>query len=193
MMSRLAVAFLAAAAGCLREDSGLQDDSTRLAERAAACAGGEGVLDGYRIGSIRLGMPVDSAIALCPAAHDTIEFNEGEPGRVLVARIAGDTIRIRIHENAVHSILVETPRFATQDSLRAGMPVGRLLSLPELTGGSGEGVVYVWSTHESACGLSFRLDDRTAGAQLTVRKVSPASLAPYAASGRVTAILVRGC
>jgi hypothetical protein len=138
-------------------------------------------------------MPVDSALAVCPSAHDTIEYDEGEPGRVLVATIGGDTIRVRIVRSTVHSIIVETPVFATADSLKAGMSIARLLSVPELVGDFGGGSFYVWSDHQSWCGMSFRLDDATSRAQIGTGAFTRSSLVPYAASGRVTAILVRGC
>jgi hypothetical protein len=138
-------------------------------------------------------MSVDSALTLCPSAKDTIEYVEGYAQRVLIATIDGDTLRVRIVENRVYAVFVQTPVFATDDSLKAGMSISRLLSVPELAGGFGEGEFFVWSNNVRWCGLSFRLDDATARAQEGKRTFTRASLEPYAETGRVTAILAHGC
>jgi hypothetical protein len=166
--------------------------SRQVAERMA-CAGGRGPLDGERVGTLRLGMSIDSAKILCPTAVDTIEYAEGEPIRVLIARVNADTIRIYPFGNSIWTMWVNSPAFQTQDSLKVGMPLTRLIAMPKLTGGFGEGDFYLLDDSGSACGLSFQLDAATAHRLAGVDHVGPETLQPYASSSRIIAVLVRGC
>ncbi len=186
--------LIAIALGCAQGDrSESRDETSTPVMSASACAGGAGELDGQHVGSLQLGMSADSAIALCASARDTIAYEEGDPTRVLLATMGGDTLRIRITENSVNSIMVESPLFATADSLKVGVPLSRLLSIPNLQGDFGEGDFFVWSDDAPWCGLSFRLDDATARALSGTESDVRVMLQPYAGSGRVSAILVRGC
>ncbi|MES2179897.1 MAG: hypothetical protein V4550_18695 [Gemmatimonadota bacterium] len=193
MRTRLLMTAFALAVGCTQADRKTRTSDSSQMAAVRACGGDSSLLDGDHAGALRLGMPLDSAMALCPSARDTVTLDEGERVRVLSNSDRGDTLVVRIVSDRIHSIIVRSRRFHTNDSLRAGTPVARLLSIPALTGGAGEGAFYVWSDDKSVCGMSFRLDDRTADAMFRIRHVTRRTLEPFAGAGYVTAILVRGC
>ena len=137
-------------------------------------------------------MSIDSVKLLCPGAVDTVTFAEGDTIRVLVYADRSDSILVYPSGRVAGTMWLTSPLFRTVDSLGAGIILGRILSLPGLLGGYGEGDYYLYSERGAGCGLSFRLDDATAS-KIGTREVSPELLRPYAHTGRITAVLVLGC
>jgi len=185
------VGLLCGAIACARGGASRDGDSSV----PRACAGGGGILDGNHVGTLRIGMSIDSAKILCPTAVDTVEYMEGERVPVLIATLAGDSIRIYTQGSAIRTIWLGSPAFQTRDSLRVSIPLGRVLDLPSLAGGFGEGVFYVYDDRPTgpACGMSFQLDRATARKLVGVRRPLRETLRPYAESGRIIGVLVRGC
>ena len=116
-------------------------------------------------------MSIDSVKILCPEAVDTFTMAEGETLRVLVYADKADSILVYPSGNVAGTMWVTSAAFRTVDSLGAGIPLSRILPLPGLTGGYGEGDFYLFAEQGSACGLSFRLDDETA-TKVGTRRVS---------------------
>jgi hypothetical protein len=156
------------------------------------CGLESGRLSGDRAGAIRLGMHVDSVKRLCQVIRDTTHMPEGMPQRVIVIAAGGDTLRSWVTDSGrVLNVIVESPHFMTPDSLRVGVPLGRLLGYPGITGAYGEGPFYVFSDAPAICGLSFEIDF---GRQRPfIRNPTRETLEPYANSARVRSILVRSC
>lgn len=148
----------------------------------------DSVVRARSVGPIRIGMPIDSVKARCGILRDTIEYNEGEPGRVLYASVAGDTVRVEVlRDSSVDRLSVRSPRFTTPDGLHAGMSLRAFLRGRDVVEvGPGEGKVYLSERHH--CGISFGLSDE-AYARLPL---TPAKLHRLPASTIIDLILVHG-
>lgn len=148
----------------------------------------DSVVRARSVGPIRLGMPIDSVKARCAIVRDTIEFNEGEPGRVLYVSVAGDTVRVELlRDSSVDRLSVRSPRFTTPDGLHAGMSLRAFLRGRDVVEvGPGEGKVYLSERHH--CGISFGLSDE-AYARLPL---TPAKLHRLPASTIIDLMLVHG-
>ena len=150
-------------------------------------------LTGDRVGAIRLGMTTDSVKRVCRVVRDTVEMPEGQRQRALIIAIGRDTLRSWISDSGtVANVFVESSRFMTTDSLRVGLPLGRLLSYPKMIAAYGEGNFVMFSDEPPLCGLSFMIDfgDRPPP---FMRDPTPEALQPYATSARIGSILVRRC
>ena len=183
-----AIVLLAAACA----DQTQRSDSTVIAARAE-CAGGGGLLSGSQVGTLTLGISADSAKALCPAFLDTIEYSEGETTSILIAMIGPDSLAGVLSGGVLFAIRTTSAAFQTVDSLGAGIPIGRLLTLQRLSGGFGEGDFYLFNEGQEACGISFRVDEATARRIDPTMPVNAATFRPFAETGRVASVLVRGC
>jgi hypothetical protein len=155
---RLEHGLLLLAAVCLAAcDPRPANRDTTAAPRAAApiarCT--DATIMDDRVGAVRIGMSVDSVRAQCPIVRDTTEFNEGEPGRIVYALVAGDTIRLGVSRDTVRVIAVRRPTFMTSDSIHVGMPLSRFLSGRRPRVLVGEGKVYL--RVDGRCGNSFGL------------------------------------
>ena len=153
--------------------------------QAPPCA--DATITGDRVGLVRIGMPLNSVRARCPILRDTTEINEGESARVVYALVAGDTLRIALQRNSVWLIAARRPRFATKDSIRAGMPLSRFLvgRQPEIR--VGEGKVYLLDRQH--CGNSFGL---SAEAYRRVPQLTGSTLSRLPRSTVIDEILVIG-
>lgn len=189
-LSRYVAAALVLVAAC---SGSREPEASDTSSAPVPCAGGGGILAGDRVGTLRLGMSLDSAKVLCPAGIDTVQYDEGERIRVLLAASGPDTIIASVNDGTVGTLWTTSPAFVTADSMRAGSALSRLLRLPSLTGGSGEGRFYLWNEGEEECGMSFLLDESTARRLQRVSRVTVETLRPFATTGRITAVLVRGC
>lgn len=136
---------------------------------------------------IQIGMPLASVRERCPILRDTTEMNEGEPGRVVYALVARDTVRLDVQRDSVWFIRVRRPGFTTTDSIRVGTPLTRFLAGRHPTILVGEGKVYlVDRTH---CGNSFGL---SAEAYRQAPRLTEASLSRLPRSTVIDEILVTG-
>jgi hypothetical protein len=140
-----------------------------------------------RVGIVRIGMPMDSVRSQCRVIRDTSEMDEGEAHHVAYAVVAGDTLRINIDHDVVWRLSVRRPRFATQDSIRVGMPLSRFLVGRHPDIGVGEGKVYLFDPRHP--GNSFGLSDE---AYAHVATLTSAGLARLPRSTIIDEILVIG-
>jgi hypothetical protein len=98
-------------------------------------------------------------------------------------------------DSTVRSIEIQSPRFQTRDSMKVGMPAGRLLEIPQLHGEAAEGPFRLWSDDPKFCRLVF-LPDRLTGNGLgliTRRTLTKSDVSPYATTGWIRSISVMRC
>jgi hypothetical protein len=148
---------------CRRADDNRFLDSAREspAESVAVVAdstcgiSGSPRLDEDGIGELKQGRHVDEVTRLCDVASDTGERGpNGRLERVVVVRIAGETVRAIITNDRVSRIEINTPRFRTADSLGVDTPLRRISRMRGAQFAPGEDAVYGFSPEH--CGLSFR-------------------------------------
>jgi len=145
---RLLLFALAVAGGCSRP---LQ---SRRVARYAKCS------PGYISDSAVAGLPIGASVASvkehCRVLEDTtFPGLEGLPERTLLVEIGSDTLVAVIDSDRVWRIEIQSSRFRTQDSLRVGSRLSRLLRDSSARALIGEGNYYV--VMGSHCGLSFAL------------------------------------
>jgi hypothetical protein len=126
------------------------------------------------IGDLRHGMPVSEISEVCEVLSDSRQLgNEGMMERVVVVRIAGETVRAIIADEKIYRIEVNTPRFRTADSLGVDTPLSRIASMRGAQFAPGEDGVYGFSPEH--CGLSFRFSlpwRPPAGGQWTAKAIA---------------------
>jgi hypothetical protein len=140
-----------------------------------------------RVGAIHIAMPLDSVRRRCRIIRDTTEMDEGLPGQVVYVLVARDTLRLNVLNDAVTLIRVRRPGFATTDSIRVGMTVGRFLAGRHPTILIGEGKVYL--VDRAHCGNSFGL---SAEAYARAAQLTEESLARLPRSTAIDEIVVTG-
>jgi hypothetical protein len=135
------------------DDAGRPPD-TPIAVAESRCL--SRVLVGTGVGSLRIGLPVDSVAQLCSVVGDaTVPADEGQLARKLTIAAGADTVVAEIVEAKVWRIEVTDADIRTSDSLGVGSTLGELLRISGARRIAGEGRVFVVSpTH---CGLSFQL------------------------------------
>lgn len=147
-------------------------------------------MSGRGIGSLRIGLPVDSLRAACEVASDTTRLaSEGQLARVMAVAFAQDTVEAEIVDEKVWRIEVLSPRFRTADSVGVGTSLSRLLTLGNPRGITGEGQLFVVSPDH--CGLSFRLSDN--GSSARSQNWDRAALSRLPVETVVDKVLVVGC
>ena len=152
-----------------------------------------GRLTGDRVGAIRIGMTADSVKRVCRVVRDTVAMAEGDPYPVLVIAVGRDTLVAWMTDSGkVNTVHVRSSRFAAADSLRVGMPLGRLLSYPGMVPYYGEGNIVMFSDAPSVCGLTFIIDFGERRPP-NVRDLTRETLEPFASSASIAMIVVRGC
>jgi hypothetical protein len=154
-LARGILAFLAACTGACERPPADRDTAVGSRQQAPIARCTDAAITDDAVGVIRIGMSVDSVRAECPIARDTTEMNEGEPERAVYALVAGDTIRLRVSNDAVRVIAVRRPTFMTADSIHVGMPLSRFLVGRHPRVLVGEGKVYL--RVDGHCGNSFGL------------------------------------
>ena len=125
----------------------------------AADACGRPVIDGDGVGSIRIGMPADSVMALCNVVRDTMELrSEGARERILIVAFGSDTANVEVNAGKVWRVEIRDSGLRTADFLGVGTPLATLLSLDGgIQGLTGEGNLFVIT--QASCGLSFELSE----------------------------------
>ena len=135
---------------------------------------GTPVLTEQGIGELKQGRPAGEIAALCEVLSDSEQRGqEGSMERVMVLRIAGETIRAVVADGRIFRIQVSTPRFRTADSLGVDTPLRRIASMRGAQFAPGEDGVYGFSPDH--CGLSFRFSlpwRPPAGGQWTAEAIS---------------------
>jgi hypothetical protein len=113
------------------------------------------VLEEDGIGELKQGRPVADIVRLCDVISDSRQpGQEGTTERVLVVRIANETVRAIVVDDRVFRIEVNSPRFRTTDSLGVDTPLRRIAAMRGAQFAPGEDGVYGFSSDH--CGLSFR-------------------------------------
>ncbi|HEX5971408.1 MAG TPA: hypothetical protein VFY85_05745 [Gemmatimonadaceae bacterium] len=143
------------------------DSAARSADSAAASASvtrpagscGRPIVDGDGVGSIRIGMSVDTLKSRCVVARDTVERRtEGQLERILVVPFEQDTAVVEVNEGKVWRIEITEPGLRTSNWLGVGTPLSALLDLNGgVQGLVGEGNLFLVS--QALCGLSFELSE----------------------------------
>jgi hypothetical protein len=158
------------------------------AQSTAECDRG-GTLSPAGIGPVRIGMRVDSLAARCRiiARRFVSEYMR----TLYEVRIGADTAFVWEAGGVVDLINVDSPVHRTADSLGVGSSAARLLHLPGITGGAGDGD-YVLSTRTGPhCGLSYHLDPTTSDMMSSV-KGDAIRMLEMRGGGVVSAISIRG-
>jgi hypothetical protein len=148
-------------------------------------------LSGSGIGTLQIGVAVDSIRARCSVIRDTTKLGlEGMPARTILVATNRDTVEAEIDNNRVWRIPVTDPDFRTRDSLGVGTPLTRLLAMPDLRGMTGEGALYVMTP--ARCGLSFQLSESDTGAA-SGGDWTAAALRRLPSRTTVSRVLIVGC
>ena len=168
-MRIFALAAIVIAAGCSRVENALPAEDTTVvppvsvsvdspviqpASRNCGITGTPVVTDDG-IGDLREGLSVDDAKARCDVVSDSEQLGtEGMNERVLIVRIAGETVRAIVNDDRIRRIEISSPRFATTDSLGVDTPLSRIAAKRGARFFPGEGGVYGFVADH--CALSFR-------------------------------------
>ena len=185
-MTRFFVVTLLVLAACRRADeTPIRDTVTAVAEDTAArpepvedstkTCGVQGTprLDEDGVGDLKQGRPVSEVAARCEVISDSQQRGtEGAMERVLVTRIAGETVRSIVVDDRIWRIEINTPRFRTTDSLGVDTPLRRISAMRGAQFAPGEDGVYGFSPEH--CGLSFRFSvpmRPPAGGQWTTARI----------------------
>jgi hypothetical protein len=135
---------------------------------------GTAILTEKGIGELQQGRPVADVAARCEVLSDSQQQGtEGQMERVLVLRVAGETLRAIVTNDRIFRIEVNTPRFHTADSLGVDTPLRRIASMRGAQFAPGEDGVYGFSPEH--CGLSFRFSlpwRPPAGGQWTAQAIA---------------------
>jgi hypothetical protein len=131
-------------------------DTVAAAASDSTCGVGESPrLDEDGIGYLRHGREVSEISRLCDVISDTGQRGPGGTmERVVVVRLAGETLRAIIANERVSRIEINSPRFRTADSLGVDTPLRRIARMRGAQFAPGEDAVYGFSPEH--CGLSFR-------------------------------------
>ncbi|HEY0243357.1 MAG TPA: hypothetical protein VGC52_11905 [Gemmatimonadaceae bacterium] len=156
------------AAGCRKADDAIRRDDTTtvppvsvladspVAGLTKACGiTGLPVVTDNGIGELREGLSVADVKARCDVVSDSEELGtEGMTERVLIVRIAGETVRAIVNDDRISRIEISSPRFTTTDSLGVDTPLRRIARMRGARFFPGEGGVYGFIADH--CALSFR-------------------------------------
>lgn len=125
------------------------------------------------IGELKQGRAVSEVGRLCEVISDSEQRGvEGMMERVLVVRIAGETVRSVVTDERIFRIEINSPRFRTADSLGVDTPLSRIAAMRGAQFAPGEDGVYGFSSDH--CGLSFRFSvpwRPPAGGQWTAQQI----------------------
>ena len=129
-------------------------DTTQPLARSCGVTG-TSFLTEQGIGELKQGRPVSEVAERCEILSDAQQRGaEGMMERVLVLRIAGETLRAVVTNDRIFRIEVNTPRFRTSDSLGVDSPLRRIASMRGAQFAPGDDGVFGFSPDH--CGLSFR-------------------------------------
>lgn len=187
------IAFILAVLGCSDTADTVPDRvpprgeapaNVNIRPARASCGLDSGAaLTGDGIGDLRIGASVAELSARCRIARDSvIPLREGAPERVLVVRLAADTVRALIEDDEVTLLFVHTPSFRTRAGLGVGSTIGALRAAGPGTVSREEG------THiklRDVCGLVFYPEP--------LRAPLRATLAELPADAEVERVVVAGC
>lgn len=160
------------------------------AQSTAACDRG-GVLSAAGIGPLRVGMPADSLERVCSVLSKAFVPEYSTTSYAI--RVGADTVFAWVGGGRVERLQTRSPAHRTHDSLGVGSAVQRILHLPDVRGGVGDGAnMYVlYPASGPHCGLSFWLDDTTA-TMLSRAKGDPLRLLAMRGGGSVVEVDIRG-
>ena len=188
-----ALALVATACGAERDRApaaGTTAGSVADTPASDACLEAGATLTGEGVGALRIGATVQSLRERCRIVRDTtVRDIEGQPQRTLAVLAGDDTLTAEVLDDRVWRLQVTTPSPRTADSLGVGVPLERMLRLPEVRGLRGEGTLFVVSPRY--CGLSFQLSD--SGMDENVSDWTPEALRRLSPSTFVTRVLAVGC
>jgi len=161
-----ALAATLIAAGCRKSDDAIRRGDTTVtppvsvdttAHPATLTCGisGKPILADNGIGDLKVGVPVGVLKETCEVISDSEELgSEGMKERVIVARIAGESVRAVVTSDRVWRVEVTSPHFMTPDSLGVDTPLHRIATRRGARFFPGEDGVYGFVADH--CGLSFR-------------------------------------
>ena len=162
-----ALAATLIAAGCRKADDATRRDDTSVVPPVSVPAdspvaitrncgiAGLPVITDDGIGELKEGQSVADTRERCDVVSDSEELGtEGMTERVLVVRIAGETVRAIVNDDRISRIEISSPRFATVDSLGVDTPLSRIARKRGARFFPGEGGVYGFVADH--CALSFR-------------------------------------
>jgi hypothetical protein len=144
------------------------------------------------VGSLRLGISVDSLRHICRVIRDTVALTKyGEvPARTVGVSFTPDTVWAGVGDDGrVFNVQVRGGAFAVADSLRVGTPLGTLTSVAGIVGEVSDGELFV--VLPSQCGMSFGISADSTFHPDTSLSVEQLRRLP--ASSRVTSIWIAGC
>ncbi len=193
MRIQIALAVLAAVGGCKKSDYVRRGDTISISPPVAASAPKEmvsvtdsgpeptltcGVSESTRltdegIGDLTRGRSVSEVKRLCDVQGESQRRGaDGQTRRVLTVEIGAEIIPAVVVDDKIFQIEINTPRFATDDSLGVDTPLRRIAQMRGAQFAPGEDGVYGFVA--ARCGLSFRFSlplRPPAGGQWTVATI----------------------
>ena len=170
MKTFFALAAIAVVAGCSKPDNvdrridsivtppvAVEPPSPATIPSASPDCGVTGTpsIAGEGIGELRKGRKVADVKAVCETESDAEEPGpEGMKERVLVVRIAGESVRAIVTDDKIWRIEIFSPLYRTDDSLGVDTPLRRIARMRGAQFFPGEGGVYGFVPEH--CGISFR-------------------------------------
>lgn len=162
-----ALAAICVAAGCSGSGDAVRRDDTSVVPPVSGAADssataprdcgitGLPVVTDDGIGELKEGLSAADAKNRCDVVSDSEQLGtEGMTERVLVVRIAGETVRAIVSGDKITRIDISSPHFVTADSLGVDTPLSRVAEKRGARFFPGEGGVYGFVADH--CALSFR-------------------------------------
>jgi hypothetical protein len=165
-----ALAAIAIAAGCSKTDNvdrridsivtppvAVESAPPATTPRVSVDCGvtGTPVITGEGIGELKKGRKVADVKAVCETESDAEELGpEGMKERVLVVRVAGESVRAIVTNDKIWRIEISSPLYRTDDSLGVDTPLRKIARMRGAQFFPGEGGVYGFVPEH--CGISFR-------------------------------------
>jgi hypothetical protein len=201
-----ALALIAITVGCSRSDDTSRRIDTIVTPPVAAPATpaavpkpsasldcgvkGKPVITGDGIGELKKGRKVAEVKAACGIESDSQQPRpEGSTQRVLVVRVAGESVRAVVTDDKIWRIEISSPLYRTADALGIDTPLRKLARMRGAQFFPGEDGVYGFVADH--CGISFRFSipmRPPKGGQWTTDAIDKAH-----GDAAVDRVLVTGC
>lgn len=151
-----------------------------------------GTISAKGIGPLRIGMTIDSLARTCGVVER--RYSSANTTREYAIRVGTDTLTVYETNGRVDLIQTTSAIHRTRDSLGVGSTLARLLMLPDIDGGPGDGTdrYEVHATSGEHCGIIFWLDAATAEILGRTKGNVARALGMRGGNGVVVEVSVRG-